>query len=120
MTPKAIIEQAIAEYGRPYWVATVPMSVRQSLSSGEIEQILTSASSNPDIIKSEDILIKTMFQWCTNNLFAHITHHDLAAILGTTSMQARTFINKNPERFRKLQRGCWEVRDPQSDKKIKQ
>ena len=119
MTPQAIIEQAIAEYGRPYWVAAVPMSVRQSLPSGEIEQILTSASSNPDIIKSEDILTKIMFEWCANNLFVQVTHHDLAVALGITSTQARGFINRNPERFRKLQRGCWEVRDPQSDKKIK-
>ena len=119
MTPQAIIQQAITQHGRPLWVSTVPMSISQAVAPEEIEKMLVNASTNPEIVKSDDIIVQTMLQWCSEHLFEHITHHDLAKKLGTTSMHARGLINRHPERFRKLQRGWWEVRDPKSDRGVK-
>jgi hypothetical protein len=116
MTPQAIIQQAIKEYGRPFWVSVVPMTIRQAVAPNEIEDMLVAASTNPEIEKSDEILVQTMIQWCGDHLFEHITHHDLATKLGITPMHARGLINRHPEIYRKLQRGWWEVRDPKSDR----
>ena len=116
MTPHQVIETAIVEYGRPMWVATVPMSIRQAVPSSDIEQMLTAATANPHIEKADDIIEQTMVQWCMSNLFAHITQHDLATTLGITPERARRLIDRHADRYRKVQRGLWEVRDPRADR----
>ena len=116
MTPHQIIETAIVEYGRPMWVATVPMSIRQAVPSTDIEQMLIEATANPQIEKTIEIIEQTMLQWCTANLFAHITQHDLATTLGITPERARRLIDRHADRYRKVQRGLWEVRDPRADR----
>lgn len=118
VTPQAIIEQAIIEHGRPVWVSVVPMSIRQAVSPSEIEQMLAAATANPEIIKTDDIIEQTMLQWCSEHLFEHITHHDLAATLGITAERARRLIDRHADRYRKVQRGLWEVRDPKADRSI--
>jgi len=118
MTPQAIIEQAIIEHGRPMWVSVVPMSIRQAVSSSDIEQMLAAATANPEIIKTDEIIEQTMLQWCSEHLFEHITHHDLAVTLGITAERARRLIDRHSDRYRKVQRGLWEVRDPKADRSI--
>jgi len=115
-TAHQIIESAIVEYGRPNWVATVPMSIRQAVPPSDIEQMLAAATANPHIEKTDAIIEQTMVQWCIANLFAHITQHDLAATLGVTPERARRLIDRHADRYRKVQRGLWEVRDPQADR----
>jgi hypothetical protein len=116
--PQAIIEQAIIEHGRPMWVSVVPMSIRQAVLPSDIEQMLAAATANPEIIKTDDIIEQTMLQWCSEHLFEHITHHDLAATLGITAERARRLIDRHADRYRKVQRGLWEVRDPKADRSI--
>ena len=118
VTPQAIIEQAIIEHGRPMWVSVVPMSIRQAVSPSDIEQMLAAATANPLIEKTIEIIEQTMLQWCSEHLFEHITHHDLAATLGITAERAHRLINNHRDVFRKVQRGLWEVRDAKADRSI--
>lgn len=115
-TARQMIADAITEHGRPNWCAIVPMSVRQSLPAADIETMLAAATLDPTVTKTADIIERMMHSWLDDNLFAHITKNDLAIALGIDDAQAARLMTKHADRYRRVGRSVYEIRDARADR----
>ena len=117
-TAEQIMWSALRQYGMPRWCAHMSITERQAIPQARRAEILQMALYDPTIEKADDIIEHLVIRWCDDHLFAHISHHHLAIEIGITPERAYRLINANPTRFRKVQRGLWEVRDPKADRRI--
>ena len=115
MTPLEQVAQAIAEHGRPNWVAHVPITIRTQVEPGHLLPLLAAAKwSTATLTKTGQYA--TIMEWCSGNVFAETTVTHLAELSGLSTVSVRNFIKDSPHLFRKLRRGVWEVRDPKADR----
>lgn len=106
MNPTETVAAAIAEHGRPYWVAFVPMNTVRQVPYPELVALLSTAPRHT----THDERTRTMLTWCDNNLFAEITVKEAAEMMGVSHPTAKKFILAHPHRFKFLKRGTYEVR----------
>lgn len=117
-TAEQIMWSALRQYGMPRWCAHMSIIERQAIPQARRAEILEMALYDSTIEKADDIIEHLVIKWCDDHLFAHISHHQLAIEIGITSDRAHRLMMANPSRFRKIQRGLWEVRDPRADRRI--
>lgn len=115
MTPFNQVVDAIAQHGRPNWVAHVPQSIRSEVSIDELREILATAKWSTESLAKAD-QYQRITEWCEQNVFAEVTINDLVEMSGLSSVTIRNFIKDRPQMFRKLRRGVWEVRDHLADR----
>jgi hypothetical protein len=119
MSPLEQVAEAIAQHGRPNWVAHVPQPIRVQVSISDLSVLLASARWSTDALTKAD-QYSTILSWCSENIFAEVTIDRLVEVSGLSSVSVRNFIKDKPHLFRKLRRGVWEVRDPQADREADQ
>lgn len=115
MTPYGQVAQAIAEHGRPNWVAYVPQRIRQQVMSQDLAELLVAAKWSTESLAKAD-QYQRITEWCEQNVFAEVTINDLVEMSGLSPISVRNFIKDRPQMFRKLRRGVWEVRDHLADR----
>ena len=108
-----IIQEAINEYGRPYWVAYVPGSVRRAVPYSVIEAMLNSVGKTA-VKRSEKY--QSIVDWTQEHLYEEVTPQTIMDIGGISYPTALKFISDRPDIFRKIKRGVYELRDPQADR----
>lgn len=112
-----IMWSALVTHGMPNWCAYISKIERETIPRQRRAEMLQQALTDPSIIKADDIIEHLMIRWCADHLFHHITHHDLATAIGITADRAHRMIGSHQTRFRKIQKGLWEVRDPKADRR---
>ena len=117
-TAEQIMWSALREYGLPKWCAYMSIIERQAIPQARRAEILEMARYDASIEKSDDIVYEMMKRWCADNLFVHLTQQTLGDEIGITPERAHRLMMANTDRFRKIQRGLWEVRDPRADRNI--
>lgn len=119
MKPEEMIRDAMIEHGTPDWIASVPSSVRQKVPAELINQLrMEYARPSARIVARRDTKHDLIDTWCRENVFANVTLADLAKIGNCSKEFARQKTINRPDIFRKLdQRGLFEIRDPQADRR---
>ncbi len=113
-TPEQQVRNAIATYGRPNWVAEIPMSVIRQVDKKLLEEIITSAGAMP--IKKVTDKYSKMEQWCLQNVGAEVSAYSLADDFGMSAPTTRKWINSRVDLFRKVREGVWVIRDVQNER----
>lgn len=106
MTPEEQVANALRTYGRPFWVAYIPMRVVKQVPYATLTALL--AEVEPHTTGNEKRRI--MLKWCDEHLFDWVTVSEVAEIMGVSNPTAKKFIVENPHRFRFVKRGTYEVR----------
>lgn len=106
MNPTEKVAAAIAEHGRPYWVAFVPMNVVREVPYSDLIALLAASPRHTD----SDTRTKEMLAWCDQNLFEMVTVREVAEMMGVSHPTAKKFILAHPHRFKFVKRGTYEVR----------
>jgi predicted HTH transcriptional regulator len=112
MTPLEQVSKAIAEHGRPTWVAYIPSHIVKQVPYADLLVLLDNAEQT----RRQDKHKLTM-AWLLENTHKTITAKDLAEQMDVTAPTARRFIQDNPFYFRTNGRGTWEIRNPKEDRK---
>jgi hypothetical protein len=111
------VTEAIATYGRPLWVAHIPKPIRDAVPVETLRELVSNAKwSTEGAAKREgwgDLMV-----YCRENVYESVTVNDLTEACGLSIPTIRKFITDRPDIFRKIQRGLWEIRDPESDRKL--
>jgi hypothetical protein len=111
------VTEAIATYGRPLWVAHIPKPIRDAVPVETLRELVSNAKwSTEGAAKREgwgDLMV-----YCRENVYESVTVNDLTEACGLSIPTIRKFISDRPDIFRKIQRGLWEIRDPESDRKL--
>lgn len=115
MTPLEQVATAIAEHGRPNWVAHVPHTVRNQVPLDTMLTLLAQARWSTETLEREN-KHQTIINWCAKNLFAETTVADLANLSGLSEVSVRKLIKDRPDLFRKVGYGTYEVRNPKADR----
>lgn len=108
-----IIRDALNEYGRPYWIAYVPRSVRKAVPYPVIEAMIHETDKVP--VKRSD-KYQSIIDWTQEHLYEEVTPQTIMDIGGISYPTALKFISDRPDIFRKVKRGVYELRDPQADR----
>lgn len=108
-----IIADAIREYGRPYWVAYVPRSIRTRVPYPVIESMLNNTEKIP-VRRSEKY--QSIVDWTQDNLYEEVTPQTIMEVGNISYPTALKFISDHPDIFRKVRRGVYELRDPVADR----
>lgn len=114
-TAKERVAKAIAEYGRPAWVAATTKADRDALTVLEMRELLkgvpaarTGPTDNRDAI----------LRWAKDNLFAEVTPAAVAEVIGVTAQTAKKIMEERADVFKKIGRGTYEVRDADEDRRF--
>ena len=111
------VTEAIATYGRLLWVAHIPKSTRDAVPVETMRELVRNAKwSTESAAKREGWGDLIMF--CRENIYESVTVNDLTEACGLSIPTLRKFIADRPDIFRKIQRGLWEIRDPESDRAL--
>ena len=113
---KAIVRQAIMEFGVPAWVAHVPRNIREQVPQGYITELRSIAPDSEGWGKQSGGR-ELILSWAKNNVFSEVTVKELAEIGKVSEATARSVIANRPDIFRKSEWGKYEVRDAQADRK---
>lgn len=116
MNATEIVAGAIAEYGRPLWVAHVPKPIRDAVPLDTMRELVRSAKWSTEGAAKREAWGDLM-AYCRENVFESVTVNDLEEVCGLSIPTIRKFIADRPDIFRKIQRGVWEIRDPEADRK---
>ena len=115
MTPVEQVRAAIAEYGRPAWIANVPFRVVRQVPYAVIEDLLAGAhASQPSMEKHQRVA--SFESWLEQNAGAEVTVTDVCDRLGISVGHARRFIADRPQLLSKTRRGVWLARNPKADR----
>lgn len=109
-----IISDAIARYGRPYWVAYVPNRIRKMVPYPVILEMMENVGRT--FVKRED-KYQYIIDWTQEHLYEQVTPQDIMDIGGISYPTALKFIGDHPDIFRKVKRGLYELRDPLADRR---
>lgn len=109
------IADAIADYGRPAWVAEVPASIRAKVPNGIVAGFLATAKPSEGWGGARDGR-DTIIAWAKDNIFALATVKELAEIGGVSEATVRNLLASRPDIFRKAEGRKYEVRDPDADR----
>lgn len=109
------IADTIAQYGRPAWIAEVPVTIRQMVPNSIIAGFLATAKASEGWGSPRDGR-DTIIAWAKDNIFALVTVKELAEIGGISEATVRTLLGERPDIFRKSDGRKYEVRDPQADR----
>lgn len=111
------VAEAIATYGRPLWVAHIPKPIRDAVPVETLRELVSNAKwSTESAAKREGW--GDLMTYCRDNVYESVTATDLTDACGLSIPTIRKFITDRPDIFRKIQRGLWEIRDPESDRKL--
>lgn len=108
-----IIQEAINEYGRPYWIAHVPRSVRKMVPYPVIEEMLNSVGKT--VVKRSE-KYQSIVDWTQEHLYEEVTPQTIMEVGNISYPTALKFIGDRPDIFRKIKRGVYELRDPKADR----
>jgi hypothetical protein len=109
------VRAAIAEYGRPAWVAAVPFRVIKEVPYHEVVEMLESArASQPSSEKHQRVA--SYERWLELNAGEEVTIVDVCDRLGISVGHARRFVADRPHLLWKVRRGVWVARDPHADR----
>jgi hypothetical protein len=108
-----IIADAIAEHGRPMWVAVVPSRIRKLVPYPTLLEMMDNAGrvSVKRVEKYQSII-----DWTQDRLFEQVTPQQIMEVGDISYPTALKFIGDRPDIFRKLKRGLYELRDPLADR----
>lgn len=109
------VADAIADYGRPAWIAEVPASIRAKVPTGTIAGFLATAKASEGWGGARDGR-DTIIAWAKDNTFALVTVKELADIGGVSEPTVRNLLASRPDLFRKVEGRKYEVRDPDADR----
>lgn len=112
MNPTEQVRKAIEKYGRPVWVAHVPMNIVRQVPNATLTEMLANAR----FVKAND-RNRTTFNYLQDHTYDHITVEQLSQVMDVSEATARKFIKDNTGWFHKVQRGVWEIRNPKEDRK---
>jgi hypothetical protein len=109
-----IIADAIAEYGRPMWIAVVPSRIRKLVPYPTLLEMMDNAGriSVKRVEKYQSII-----DWTQEHLFEQVTPQQVMEVGDISYPTALKFIGDRPDIFRKIKRGLYELRDPQADRR---
>jgi hypothetical protein len=107
-----IIREALETYGRPTWVAAVPVSMIIKTEPSELRELL--AQFAPE--QTADDKYRTLDRYAKRNLYELVTVAHLADISGLSDSTVRKYIKENPGTFRKMNHTQYELRDAQADR----
>jgi hypothetical protein len=116
MTPERatkIVREAIEEYGRPAWLAYVPMRIIRIVPRDTLNEILSAA---PQLMNKRADKYDALLEWAKDHLFEQFTTEELVEQSGFSYATTLKFLQESPT-FRKIKKGLWEIRDPQADRK---
>jgi hypothetical protein len=111
-TPTEQCAAAIATYGRPQWVAYVPMRIVKEVPYPVLCDLLDNARLNRATDKH-----RVTMAWLEEHTYEHITTTQLAEQMDVSDATARKFVENNPFFFRTVKRGVWEIRNPKEDRR---
>jgi hypothetical protein len=117
MTPVEQVRTAIAEYGRPAWIANVPFRVVRQVPYSVIEEMLAGAhASQPSTEKHQRVA--SYESWLAANAGVEVTIVDVCDRLAISVGHARRFVSDRPQLFSKARRGVWLARNPEADRMV--
>lgn len=102
INPSWTVEQVVAHY-------SIDRRVAEQLFGIERDELLARKTKRSD---KYDKLMK----WCDENVLAQVTPNELAEVGEISYQTALKYIADNPNNFRKVTRGRYEIRDPKSDR----
>jgi hypothetical protein len=109
-----IIANAIAEHGRPHWVAVVPSRIRKLVPYPTLLEMMENAGRVT--VKRVD-KYQSIIDWTQEHLFEQVTPQQVMEVGDISYPTALKFIGDRPDIFRKIKRGLYELRDPQADRR---
>jgi hypothetical protein len=109
-----IIANAIAEYGRPHWVAVVPSRIRKLVPYPTLLEMMDNAG-RVTVKRVEKY--QSIIDWTQEHLFEQVTPQQIMEVGDISYPTALKFIGDRPDIFRKMKRGLYELRDPKADRR---
>ncbi len=116
MNAEQIVKEAIAEYGRPAWVANVTQAVREQVDKETLRNLLEGASKSPESFKVKD-KYDALLDYAAENMFEEITTKKMKELTGLSGPAIRRWLDGHTDTFRKVKNGTWEIRDAAADRK---
>ena len=104
MTPTEQVRNAIAQYGRPYWVTYVPMSIVKQVPYTQLVKMMDEAQ-----IVDRNTKQRTMLAWAAANSGTEITTQQVADMMGVSHPTAKKFLKEHANRFTFVKRGTYKV-----------
>lgn len=109
------VRAAIAEHGRPVWVAHVPFRTIKQVPYAEVLELLADARPSQPATEKHQRLA-SFEAWLVANAGAEVTVADVCDRLQISVGHARRFIADRPQLLWKVRRGVWVARDPEADR----
>lgn len=109
-----IIADAIAEYGRPMWIAVVPSRIRKLVPYPTLLEMMDNAGR---VAVKRVEKYQSIIDWTQEHLFEQVTPQQIMEVGDISYPTALKFIGDRPDIFRKIKRGLYELRDPQADRR---
>lgn len=109
------VAAAIAEHGRPVWVAHVPFRVIKEVPYSEVAEMLAGARASQPASEKQQRLA-AFEAWLVANAGTEVTVADVCDRLQISVGHARRFIADRPHLLWKVRRGVWIARDPDADR----
>lgn len=104
---------AIQEHGCPKWIAYVPSRIIRLVPPETLA--LLRESSTPALTKRSD-KYDALLAWAKDRLFEQFTTEQIVEVSGFSYPTTLKFLQQSPT-FRKIKKGLWEIRDPETDRK---
>jgi hypothetical protein len=109
-----IIADAIAEYGRPMWIAVVPSRIRKLVPYPTLLEMMDNAGR---VAVKRVEKYQSIIDWTQEHLFEQVTPQQIMEVGDISYPTALKFIGDRADIFRKIKRGLYELRDPQADRR---
>jgi hypothetical protein len=111
-----LVSEAIAEFGKPVWVANVPKAVRDRVPTETLRELLANARPSEGWRTARDG-VSDISAWAKENVFEIVTIKQLAEIGEVSEATVRKLVTDRPDIFKKIESRKYEIRDPQEDRK---
>lgn len=111
-TSTDVVAAAIATHGRPTWIAHVPERIRAEVPKDIIAGLLAGVPLDLPLERR----VARVVAWCSDHLFEEVTPAIIAEIGDIAPDTARRFMVDHPDRFRRMSRTTFEIRDPETDR----
>lgn len=108
-----MVSNAIEQYGRPAWLAYVPMRIVRLVPSETLNLLL---ESNTSALTKRSDKYDALLEWASDHLFEQFTTEQIVEVSGFSYQTTLKFLQESPT-FRKVKKGLWEVRDADADRK---
>ena len=104
MNPIDQVRNALAEHGRPYWVAYVPMPVVRQVPYATLVELMAEAPVNNKGLKE-----RAMLAWANQNHDTLITTAEVADMMGVSHPTAKKFLQAHADIFMFVKRGTYKA-----------